>query len=43
MPYITEEIYQKLPEHELSIMTSDYPEKNINLIDKDAERKTKKF
>ena len=43
MPYITEEIYQKLPEHELSIMTADYPEKNTGLIDKEAERKTKKF
>jgi valyl-tRNA synthetase len=43
MPYITEEIYQKLPVHTLSIMTADYPMENPALIDKDTEKKAKKF
>ncbi len=38
MPFITEEIYQKLPNHDISIMISKYPEFNSNLIDEEAEK-----
>ncbi|MDD3341047.1 MAG: valine--tRNA ligase [Bacilli bacterium] len=32
MPYVTEEIYQKLPIHEDSIMTSSYPKEDASMI-----------
>ncbi len=32
MPYVTEEIYQKLPEHEETIMLSSYPKYNKNEV-----------
>jgi valyl-tRNA synthetase len=38
MPFITEEIYQKLPNHDESIMISKYPEFDPNLLDKEAEK-----
>ena len=35
MPYVTEEIYLMLPNHEESIMISNYPEYNKNFVFKD--------
>jgi valyl-tRNA synthetase len=43
MPFITEEIYQNLPEHKLSIMIEDFPEHDTGLIDRKAEKAVKKF
>ena len=43
MPFITEEIYQILPNPEKSIMITDYPEKDAQLINKSAEKKAKKL
>jgi valyl-tRNA synthetase len=43
MPFITEEIYQFLPDPEESIMIADYPQKDSKLINKGAEKKAKKF
>jgi valyl-tRNA synthetase len=39
MPFITEEIWQKLPATQESIMISPYPECDIKKIDGDAEKK----
>jgi len=38
MPFITEEIWQKLPSTDESIMISKWPEPNESLIDEEAER-----
>lgn len=43
MPFITEELYQSLPEHGLSIMTEDYPEYKECFEDAEALRKAQKF
>ena len=43
MPFITEEIYQKLPDPEKSIMTTSYPVGNPGWNDKESEAKVKKF
>ncbi|MBR6200273.1 MAG: class I tRNA ligase family protein, partial [Spirochaetales bacterium] len=43
MPFITEEIYQKLPAHGLSIMTEDYPEYNSKMNYAKDKAKTYKF
>lgn len=43
MPFITEEIYQILPNPEKSIMTAKYPERKIKFINKASEKKVKKF
>lgn len=43
MPFITEEIYQILPDPEESIMIALYPIKDPELINKSAEKKAKKF
>jgi valyl-tRNA synthetase len=43
MPFITEEIYQTLPDHELSIMTTDYPVHDSSMIDRKSEKSVKKF
>lgn len=44
MPFITEEIYQQLPEHKFSIMIDDYPQFNSNLkLKKQTEIKINKF
>jgi valyl-tRNA synthetase len=37
MPFITEEIWQHLPEKGKSIMVSKWPQTDSNLVDKDAE------
>ena len=39
MPFITEEIWQKLPGTEGTIMRADYPEKEAESLDKKAESK----
>jgi valyl-tRNA synthetase len=39
MPFITEEIWQKLPTTQESIMISPYPECDLKKIDGDAEKK----
>ena len=39
MPFITEEIWQKLPTTQESIMISPYPECDLKKIDEDAEKK----
>ncbi len=43
MPFITEEIYQKLPQHGLSIMVEDYPEYNAKLNAAKDKAKANKF
>ncbi|MCG8569410.1 MAG: valine--tRNA ligase [Spirochaetes bacterium] len=43
MPFITEEIYQKLPEHQTSIMIEDYPEYQDTLSFPQTIKKTNKF
>ncbi|OHD14790.1 MAG: valine--tRNA ligase [Spirochaetes bacterium GWD1_27_9] len=43
MPFITEEVYQKLPNPKLSIMVEEYPEYNAKLVDKKAEKTAIKF
>lgn len=43
MPYITEEIYQILPNPGKSIMITKYPVKDTKLINKTSEKKVKKF
>jgi len=43
MPFITEEIYQNLPDPKISIMIEDFPQKNDKWKNKDAEIKTGKF
>lgn len=43
MPFITEEIYQNLPEVNDSIMVASYPEPNNKKIDKKSEVTAKKF
>ena len=42
MPFITEEIYQILPDPEESIMIALYPIKDPELINKSAEKKAAK-
>ncbi|OHD36605.1 MAG: valine--tRNA ligase [Spirochaetes bacterium GWF1_31_7] len=43
MPFITEEIYQTLPEHGESIMIEDYPVFDSSKVDVTSELKAKKF
>ena len=43
MPFITEEIYQKLPKPDLSIMISSFPQKDSKWKDKNAEKEANKF
>jgi valyl-tRNA synthetase len=43
MPFITEEIYQALPNKTLSIMIESYPEYNSKMVDKKAEKIAQKF
>lgn len=43
MPFITEEIYQKLPNPDNSIMVVDYPESHPKWKDHSAEKKAGKF
>jgi len=41
MPFVTEEIYQKLPIHGESIMIEEYPKFDESLVDESAENKMK--
>jgi valyl-tRNA synthetase len=43
MPFITEEIWQKLPHKEISISIVSFPEFNPSLIDKKAEEEIRKI
>jgi valyl-tRNA synthetase len=42
MPFITEEIWQKLPHVSGSITVAPYPQPNLELIDNEAEKKVEK-
>jgi valyl-tRNA synthetase len=43
MPFITEELFQKLPEHTKSIMTADFPEYSETFDDSGSLSKAEKF